>query len=140
MSKWHIFFACITAVIVVAMMLPAFFGLQEFTQWGGMYTDGWCAVNAESAVVANAKDPLPPGAEMKRILAGDMQREPIVWYPPMQSEQTCIAFARSWCGVQAPGTTWKVQSAFPFFRGAFLVHEKDICALPNIPSFSWFQQ
>jgi hypothetical protein len=42
---WFLFSVCFSAAIFVTLVLPAPFGLQNFTQWGAMYDDRWCTVH-----------------------------------------------------------------------------------------------
>ncbi len=136
MFKWDLFLGFCALMIVACLMIPRMLGLQFFTQWGGMYTDGWCSVEATDVATATAQERGRTG-RMERILAGDIASWRLVWFPPMHRADTCIAWARSWCGKTSP-KGMHVQSVFPYFRKEFLVGEQDVCALPDQPSFRWF--
>lgn len=130
LRTWHPFFGFVSVVIVTTMMLPQVFGMQHFTQWGGMYVDGWC-----SAVVAPVSLLDKPGGETYEIRENDKN----VWYTPMHNEESCVAWVRSHCGIVAP-PGWKAVSAYAYFRGKYLENDDDICALPARPSFHWYAQ
>ena len=51
MNRWDFFLGLMALLIVETVMVPQVFGLMHFTQWGGMYTDGWCQVHATSALL-----------------------------------------------------------------------------------------
>lgn len=125
---------------MVTMMMPAVFGLQEFTQWGGMYIDGWCS----ATIMTEEFDPegtLPPGSTIKTgsVMAGDTKRLRMTWFSPMQSTQTCAAWAHSWCGKMGP-QGWVVKASYPYFRKKFITDKQNVCAYSNHPSFRWFEQ
>ena len=133
MKKWDFFLGFMAFAIVACFMLPRLFGFQYFTQWGGMYTDGWCSVE----VSAESRPSADERGTTERILAGDIATWRLVWFPPMHRADTCVAWARSYCGKTSPkGIT--IQSVFPYYRGKFLAGGKDICTFAEIPAFHWF--
>lgn len=136
---WSIFFGCITGLIIVTMMAPSVFGLQQFTQWGGMYIDGWCS----ATIMTEAFDPegqLPPGSTIKTgsVMSGDTKRIRVAWFSPMHSTETCVAWAQSWCGKQGP-QGWQVNASYPYFRSQFISGKQNVCDFPA-PSNPWFRQ
>lgn len=136
MFKWDIFLGICVVAVVTCLMIPRFFGLQYFTQWGGMYTDGWCSVEASDVRAATAEE-RGRGGRTERVLAGDLQSWRLVWFPPMHRAETCVAWARSWCGKTSP-KGMPIVSVFPYFRREFLSKGLDVCQLPSNPSFRWF--
>jgi hypothetical protein len=132
------FFGACLLVIVTCFMVPRMFGLQFFTQWGGMYTDGWCSVEASDVRTATAEE-RGKGGVTERILAGDIATWKLVWFPPMHRADTCVAWAHSWCGKKSPkGMT--IVSTFPYYRGQFLADGLDVCQLRPDPAFRWFSR
>ena len=129
-KAWHAFFGFVTAVVVTTMVAPGAFGLQGYTQWGGMYVDGWCNV-----IVSHAPLEIDPSAETFEIR--EDQRD--VWYTPMHNPRSCVAWARSWCGQTAPNG-WTVGAAYAYHRGAYLENDVDICSLPDRPEFRWYRR
>lgn len=138
MNRWDFFLGLCALVIVTCMMVPRAFGLQYFSQWGGMYTDGWCAAELGGTLVTSGELNRQTGA-MERILAGDTSRGGLVWFPPMHREETCIAWVRSWCG-QLSLQKMPIVSAFAHFQNHFLEQSKNICILDDRPSFHWFSR
>ena len=129
-KAWHAFFGLVTATIVATMVMPGAFGLQGYTQWGGMYEDGWCYVR-----VARMPAELDPAAETFEV----REDQHDVWYTPMHNPASCVAWARSWCGNEAPNG-WMVAAAYAYHRGAFLENGADVCSLPDRPSFRWYRR
>lgn len=127
---WNPFFGFVSVTIVATMMAPEAFGMQRFTQWGGMYVDGWCNV-----VVAPASLLDEPGVETYEI----REDQNNVWFTPMHNEESCIALARSYCGTMSP-PGWAIVSAYAYFRSAYLASDADICALDPRPSFRWYRR
>ena len=127
---WHLFGGFVTATVVATMMLPGAFGFQGYTQWGGMYVDGWC--NVMTAPAPMSEDPGAPTYEIR-------EDQNNVWYTPMHSPASCVAWARSWCGQQSPAG-WPIVSAYAYHRGVYLENDVDVCALPDRPSFRWYRR
>lgn len=127
---WHLFFGFVTATIIATMMAPGVFGLEGYTQWGGMYVDGWC--NVITAPVSLSDDPGAPTHEIR-------EDQHNVWFTPMHSPRSCVAWARSWCGQPSP-LGWTIVSAYAYHRKTYLENDTDICALPDRPSFRWYRR
>ena len=127
---WQIFFGFVTAVIVATMVMPNAFGLEGYTQWGGMYVDGWC--NVITAPVSLSDDPGSPTYEIR-------EDQHNVWFTPMHSPRSCVAWARSWCGQTSPAG-WEIVSAYAYHRKTYLENDADVCALPDRPSFRWYRR
>lgn len=136
MSRWDIFLGSMALAITLCLMIPRVMGLQFFTQWGGMYTDGWCSVETTDVQTTSADERGRTG-QVERILAGDIASWRLVWFPPMHRADTCVAWARSWCGKTSP-KNMQIASVFPYFRKEFLVGKQDVCALPDQSAFHWF--
>lgn len=128
--SWNPFFATVSIVIVTTMILPSAFGMQQFTQWGGMYVDGWCNVVVSPQSLLD-----DPKAETFEI----REDQHNVWFTPMHNEESCIAWAHSHCGTTAP-PGWTIVSAYAYFRSHYLVNDADICALEPRPSFQWYRR
>ena len=132
--RWNLFFCIVSILIVTTLIVPHLFGLQNFTQWGGMYTDGWCSLSLASDAVSNFADP-PVHVKTKQMQGSTT---PIVWYAPMQSEETCIAWAQSHCDrVQEEG--WAARMISVYFRQKYLFEGKNVCAMPRLYE-GWFVQ
>jgi hypothetical protein len=129
--KWHFFFGAVFALIVVTMVIPHAVGLENFTQWGGMYIDGWCHVDLTSAPQADGQ------TLMTKVLAGSNPPSRLVWFSPMHNTDSCIAWAHSWCGRPSP-EGWTVGGAFPFYRQQFVLGSQNVCDLPHQSTFDWF--
>ena len=132
--RWNLFFGTVSVLIITTLIVPHFFGLQNFTQWGGMYTDGWCSIFIASEETRNFADP-PSHVKTKHIQGPSTS---IVWYAPMQSEETCIAWAQSHCNtVQEEG--WSARAISAYFRQRYLFEGKNVCAMTKMYE-GWFIQ
>lgn len=118
--------------IVVSLMLPSVFGLQNFTQWGGMYTNAWC--------VATVFDRDPYGsdgnASSETQTAGTTDGTRIVWYGNQHNEETCAYWARTRCGRFA-AKGFVIRWATPVFKEREYLGRLNACDLPP-HSFEWF--
>lgn len=133
MHGWKNFFALTSLVIVITIILPHVFGFQNFTQWGGMYTDGWCTAYTASAAVPDIASPLP-GVTIKTMQAPTTR---VVWYSPMHNETTCIAWTQSHCN-RFWKDGWKIAAVYPYFRQKYLADKRNVCDL-SMPH-RWFIQ
>lgn len=114
------------------MMMPAAFGLQHFTQWGGMYSDSWCTIQLAD------KNPMEHAdAQIENVTAGLVTRA--VWSYPMHNKRTCAVWGRKYCGRTAQGG-WSVSWVRPHFKGEFYMDPDNMCAVHIPATFSsWFQ-
>ncbi len=127
---WNLFFGIVTVITIVTMMIPNVFGLEGFTQWGGMYVDGWCSIYVSEAPL----DQEPDAANI------EIREDEInVWYTPMHSAKSCVAWAHSWCGQPSP-EGWPIVAAYAYHRGSYLENDIDICSLPDRASFRWYKR
>ncbi len=127
---WNLFFGFVAIAIMTTMMAPNVFGMQQFTQWGGMYVDGWCILRASKVSLLDE-----PGAPTLEIREDSHN----VWFTPMHNEESCLAWAHSFCGtVSSEG--WTIVSAYVYFRSHYLLDDADVCALPPRPSFRWYKR
>ena len=115
------------------MMLPWTLGLMHFSQWGGMYTDGWCAIHAW-------RDATPDTEGKWEYIRAPTTRT--TWFASMHTEQSCMAWAQSWCGVEKePG--WIIGNVRMIFNKAHMEHPEDMeinaCERPG-PASPWFHQ
>jgi hypothetical protein len=134
-TRWEIFFGFVCVMIVVTMMAPGLFGLVAFTQWGGMYTDGWCSVQVRTVPVDDLN--AVPADRTDRIQA---PRSRAVWSSPMHNTESCIRWGQSLCGISVPDTPELiVREAWPFFRNRWPLDTTDVCTLPR-PSIPWYVQ
>lgn len=134
MRSWSTFFAFVAIIIPTTMIAPQVFGLQNFTQWGGMYTDGWCTAHLASA-------PIDPSVATPQGTFVEQKQAPTtrpVWYASMHNVETCTAWVRSYCGRISSDGTWIVQAAYPYFRLEFLHEKQNVCAFPPSLSDAWF--
>jgi hypothetical protein len=123
-------------VIITTMMVPRAFGLQGFTQWGGMYIDGWCHVAVTSAPI-DPEAPMPEGVMREELLASSHPVTTIVWFAPMHTSETCTQWGASFCSTPAPDGGWRVEGAYPYFRGAF-THDKTNACDRTLSAYPWF--
>lgn len=129
---WSVFFALLSVVIFVTLTAPALFGLQNFTQWGGMYDDHWCHAEIYSS------NPFLPGAKPKqvRITAGQIDRR--VFSAPAHNQMTCAVWVRQFCG-QKMDDGWEAVWVSPMVRGELFLEEKNVCDLASLSATnSWF--
>lgn len=135
MRSWNIFFSIVTVVIVTTMVMPRFFGLQSFTQWGGMYTDGWCSAHTAAESTVDLGRP-PTKEEAEEFFGSPTTRS--VWSAPMQNLESCLRWGQSWCGKEhRPG--WRIYHVQPYFRGEYPWEYTNVCDLPQ-PDPPWFYQ
>ena len=114
--------------------MPGLLGMHQFTQWGGMYTDGWCAVYVQQVRIGTENNDEPEYKE--ESFQGPSTRN--VWFSPMHNSASCFAWAQSWCNKQRhPG--WKILSAKPYFRQHYLEDGLDTCSIDPLDP-PWFIQ
>lgn len=129
---WSVCFAMVTVVIVTCMMLPQYFGMMKFTQWGAMYTDSWCRVDISSG------KPGDDGVQSDVVTASTVGPG-AVFSAPMHNYQSCLMWARMvQCGRVMPDG-WTVAWARPFFKGQYFLGEDNVCDLPLDPDAEWFR-
>ncbi len=126
---WFLFFAFISVVMSVTFVAPAAFGLQNFTQWGGMYDDHWCIVNAYDA---NPHD--NPNARSYQVSIGDGRR---VFSSPAHNRKSCLSAVQIFCGL--PSTEgWIMSWIEPTLKGEKFLGELNACD-PNMTTIPhWF--
>lgn len=114
------------------MAAPPLFGLQNFTQWGGMYTNNWCTVQlGDSNPIDN------PAAKTEDVLAGKVTTR-YVWSYPMHNATSCLVWGRKYCGRTATAG-WTVTWVRPYFKGTYYMDPNNACDLPLPVSYStWF--
>lgn len=132
MRGWHWFFFGTFSVIVMTLMLPALFGLQNFTQWGGMYSNAWCT--------ARVFDANPYSANAVYLsefqTAGTTDGTRIVWYGNQHNEETCAYWAKTRCGRTA-ANGFVIRWVIPVFKEREYLGRLNACDLPP-HSFQWF--
>lgn len=134
MRPWDIFFTSITVIVVVTLMIPAAFGLQNFTQWGGMYTNSWCSVWVyQSSPYVVGSENIPK----ERQVAGMTDGSRFVWYGNQHNEQTCALWARTRCG-RASAAGWTIHWVVPVFKEKFFLGQGNACDVQPPNSFDWF--
>jgi len=133
---WNIFFGTVAATITIFMVIPSVFGLQSLTQWGGMYTDGWCSI---TTLVEPAGPDAPPIAPEYSEEVIQLPTTRIVFSAPMNTVDMCYAWAQSWCGVLRRDGQARVYSARPLYRGEYPFRDLNVCDAPPI-SPPWYYQ
>ncbi len=114
-------------------MLPAFFGLLKFTQWGGMYTDSWCHIRVYSG------SPFTGAKVEEQYVIASTIGPPIVYGPPVHNHLTCLMWARTvQCGKVTP-QGWTIKWASPQFKGQRYYDPKNACDIPLSPVLDWFR-
>lgn len=126
---WFLFFAFISAVMVVTLVMPAAVGLQNFTQWGGMYDDHWCVINAYDKNPHAYSD-----AKHVQFSIGDGRR---VFSSPAHNRKSCVAAVQIFCG-QPSTEGWTMAWIEPTLKTERFLGEQNACdpALPVIRH--WF--
>ncbi|MEQ1849874.1 MAG: hypothetical protein ABL890_04780 [Candidatus Peribacteraceae bacterium] len=129
--SWFFLFVCVA--IVTTMMVPAAFGLQHFTQWGGMYSNSWCRIQIAD------RDPLTESdAQVAEVTAGFVTQA--VWSYPMHNRSTCAVWGRKYCGKPSPQGGWTVEWVRPYFKDEYYMDPENVCTVPMPASYSsWFQ-
>jgi hypothetical protein len=129
---WSVCFGVIATAIVTCMMLPGFFGLMKFTQWGGMYTDSWCRMDTYSA------DPKTEGVQSEWVQASTVGPG-AVFSAPMHNFMSCLMWARKvQCG-RVTKDGWKVTWVSPEFKGKHFFDPRNACDVPLDPNAEWFR-
>jgi hypothetical protein len=128
-------FSVIAVLIVTTMMTPNLFGLQSFTQWGGMYVDGWCSVYTK-AVPTETQETPPKSKDPIEYFSCPTTR--VAWFAPMHNQRSCILWAQSWCG-REHRLGWKITEVYPYYRRKYLLGNTNVCTLPS-PDPPWFVQ
>jgi len=131
---WSVFFGLISLVTVVTLIAPAAFGLQNFTQWGGMYDDHWCNVDLYSG---NPKT--TPKAELKHQLIVSGGNGHRVYSAPAHNRLTCTVWAKTLCGTEMDKGSWKVMWVVPMLQSQKYLGTRNPCDL-NLPpeTADWF--
>ncbi len=129
---WSIFFAVIVVIIVTTLMLPAVFGFQKFTQWGGMFTDSWCVVQAYSD-----NPHTNPQAFHEEVIAS-LVGPPITWSPPLHNHMSCLMWAKQvQCG-RVTKDGWTVKWADPVFKHVSYYAPGNACDVSD-QSGEWYR-
>jgi len=129
---WFLFSSGIAVVITVFFVLPPFFGLQNFVQWGGMYDDRWCTV----ALYDNNPHDFPDAQSETVVPGSDVHR---VYSAAMHNRQTCYALARTRCGTTSKAG-WVVAWVEPEFQRVRLTGTVDVCAAETSSMDFWFSR
>ncbi len=130
---WPLFFGCFSVALLVFLVVPAVFGLQNFNQWGGMYDEHWCYVDMYSGHPKD-DDPPPRHEQQSAGFTGTSR----VFSGPMNNEKTCLMWARSRCGKKSTDG-WTILWAVPTLKGHAFTHGKNVCDLSLPDSSPWFQ-
>lgn len=130
---WSVCFAIIAALIVSTMMLPRYFGMQKFTQWGAMYTDSWCRMDVYSA------NPAGGGDVKTESVTASLVGPPAVFSSPMHNFASCLMWARKVQCSRVTGGGWKVAWVRPEFKSTFFFDPGNACDVPVDPNVEWFR-
>ncbi len=129
---WSLAFAAVAFAIVSCLMLPGYFGLMKFTQWGAMYTDSWCRVEVYSG------DPSDENAATQSVTASTYGPG-AVFSAPMHNHFSCAMWARTiQCG-RTMSDGWTVVWARPVYKGNFFLDPNNACDMPLDPNAEWFR-
>jgi hypothetical protein len=127
---WSVFFGLVSVTMFVTLVAPAAFGLQNFTQWGGMYDDHWCNVDLYSA------DPKAKGVQHVMVTAGGDGRR--VYSAPAHNRMTCTVWAHTLCGTKT-AAGWTVEWASPLLQSQKYLGTRNLCDLELPPETAdWF--
>ncbi len=130
---WSVFFALISAVIFVSLAAPALFGLQNFTQWGGMYDEHWCHADIYSSDPFDVKKPKP---KQIRITAGAENRR--VFSAPAHNQMSCAVWVRQFCGEKMKDG-WTAAWVSPMLRGISFFEKQNACDITSLDSTdTWY--
>ncbi len=128
---WSIFFTAISVTIFVTFTAPALFGLQNYTQWGGMYDDHWC--HAQVYTVDPYKN---PGAKRDEITAGDMG-QPRVYSAPSHNRLTCLVWVKTFCG-QRSKDGWLIGWVEPKLQSQLYLGPRNACTISLPGTERWY--
>ena len=128
-----VFFGLVSVIILVAFVMPAAFGLQNFNQWGGMYDDHWCHVE-----VYSDSPHAVTGSELSFELenAGETQTK-WVYTTPMHNQGTCLMWAKTRCGQQSNGG-WAIRWVNAYMLETHFAGVDNICDMDLPQASRWF--
>lgn len=130
---WSLFFLGVSAAVVAAMMLPTLFGLEKYTQWGGMYTDSWCRTWVYSG------DPNTGGPVSSELVVASTVGPPPVFSASMHNHAICAMWARTvQCG-RVTKAGWTVRWVSPELKGVRFLGPRNACDIPLDPHAEWFR-
>lgn len=124
-KRWRGLFLTAALLVVITMMMPKVFGLQGFTQWGGMYVDRQCVVRFTGSHREYDTYGLP------QTWAHSPKTFP-AWFRPMHNQQTCVAWARQhFCALDTVNSVYVTMFGQPLRKGM------DICS-EDLEGDGWF--
>ena len=129
-NVWSVFFGIFTVLILVTFVFPASFGMQSFTQWGGMYDDHWCNVDLYSS------DPQStPADTLRHEFRAAGRGHTFVYSIPTHNMHSCMVWAHTLCG-RTTADGWIISWISPMFQGVHYVDPVNLCAV-SLPD-DWF--
>lgn len=116
----------------VCFVTPAFFGLQNSTQWGGMYDNHWCHAElfSRDPGVHQSKQPL----RRRIVTAGYTSR---VYSSPAHNRMTCLVWSRTYCGKKDPNG-WAIAWVNPVLQAQEYINGANACDLDLPGTEDWF--
>ncbi len=135
-SKYYPLFFCVMSVLIlITLVIPAPFGLQNYNQWGGMYDEHWCQIDASSrdphaqssSVLLQSSTEYAGFTNTRRVYSG-----------PMNNERTCFEWAKSRCGKQSSNGKFTIQFIIVSLKGRTFFDEQNICTMIDPSVFPWF--
>jgi hypothetical protein len=122
---WRRMFLGAGILLITTMMLPEAFGLQSFTQWGGMYANRHCQVR-----FTGTHREIDDQGRLQ-TWAGTPKTFP-AWFVPMHNEETCVAWARKhYCELRTVDAVYVTLRQKPVSDGI------DVCTLDG-ENDDWF--
>lgn len=128
---WSWFFASIAIAIFVTLTAPALFGLQNFTQWGGMYDDHWCHAEAYSSSPYHS-----PSPAFEELTAGNMGKSR-VYSAPSHNKLSCLAWVKTLCGQKATDG-WTIEWVEAKLKGELFLEKNNACDISLPGGDRWY--
>jgi hypothetical protein len=134
-SKYYpLFFSVLSLLIVITLIIPAPFGLQNYNQWGGMYDEHWCQIDAYSRNPHDQASVVPLQSATEYAGFTNTRR---VYSGPMNNERTCFEWAKSRCGKQVE-KGFLINFIIVSLKGRKFLNEQNICTMIDPNAFPWF--
>jgi hypothetical protein len=133
-NYYPIFFCAMSILITITLIIPAPFGLQNYNQWGGMYDEHWCQIDASSRDPHDQSSSIPLQSATEYAGFTNTRR---VYSGPMNNERTCFEWAKSRCGKQS-NSKFSIQFIIVSLKGRKFLNEQNICTMIDPNAFPWF--
>ena len=130
---WSVFFGALSILIIVCFVLPASFGLQNFSQWSGMYDDHWCHVDLYSG---NPHVITGSALKVMTVNAGEVNTRR-VYSSPTHNQASCLMWAKTRCG-RKTSEGWRSLWVDPSIKGRHFIAPHSACEVRMDTRLPWF--